>query len=378
MPPKVIGAPAGPVATGRHGRGGFPMPMFRGPRMALAMLPLLVSGCAKTDDAGTNAQALANAPVAAPISSPTPSASPSTAAAAGFDPAAAPQGSAPTGAFPYFGLLAGYTPYDTNVNHDGFVGPNQHDSNFDHYEFFDGTKLITVEGRLRTVEAVGAGRSFFEAQKNYEKLVHDLGGVTVWEGSGQAMDDRHLDYADRRHRDRYNGGNHEQMGIYMVRTPTNQIWVEVYHTSDERPDNYWLTIVETKALEVTAKLVPAAALKQALDSAGHVALYVNFATDQTAVLPTSQPMLAEVVKLLTANPALKLTIEGHTDNAGTPAHNLTLSQGRANAVMGMLIAQGIDATRLQAKGLGQTRPIADNGGEEGRAKNRRVELVRPQ
>ena len=340
--------------------------------MTLLALSLAMAGCSKKEDA----QPLTNAPAAAVAPTPTPSAAPTAVVAHGFDPATAPQGTAPTGAFPYFGLLAGYAPYDTKENHDGFIGPNQHDSNYDHYEFFDGTKLLTVEGRLRTVEAVGTGRSFFEAQKNYEKLIHDLGGVTVWEGGGQAMDDLHLDYAERRHRDRYNGGNAEKMGIYMVRTPTNQIWVEVYQTSDEHPDNYWLTIVETKALEVSAKLVPAAALKQALDAAGHVALYVNFATDQTAVLPTSQPMLAEVVKLLVADPALKLTIEGHTDDAGTPPHNQTLSQGRANAVMGMLIAQGIDPARLAAKGLGQTRPIADNGAEEGRAKNRRVELVR--
>lgn len=349
------------------------MPMLRSPGLMLAALSLLVGACAKKDEADANAQALANAPAAAVTPTPTPSASP--VAQGGFDPATAPQGTAPTGAFPYFGLLDGYHAV-TKEEGGSWQNDNQHEANYDHYEFFDGTKLITVEGRLRTVQAIGTGRSFFEAQKNYEKLIHDLGGVTVWEGSGEAMDTLHLDYADRRHRDRYGMGNHEKMGIYMVRTPTSQIWVEVYQTGDDKADNYWLTIVETKPLDVSAKLVPAAALKQALDASGHVALYVNFATDQTAVLPTSQPMLAEVVKLLATDPALKLTIEGHTDNAGTPQHNQTLSQGRANAVMGTLIAQGVDPTRLAAKGLGQTKPIADNGSEEGRAKNRRVELVR--
>ena len=347
--------------------------MFRTPATMLVALTLLAAGCAKKDETDANAQALVNAPAAAPA--PVPSAAPTAAAARGFDPATAPTGTAPTGAFPYFGLMDGYHAV-TKEEGGSWQNENQHDSNYDHYEFFDGTKLITVEGRLRTVQAIGTGRSFFEAQKNYEKLIHDLGGVTVWEGSGEVMDDLHLEFGERRHRDRYGMGNHEKMGIYMVRTPTSQIWVEVYQTGDDKPDNYWLTILETKPLDVSAKLIPAAALKQALDSAGHVALYVNFATDQTAVLPTSQPMLAEVVKLLQADPALKLTIEGHTDNAGTAPHNQTLSQGRANAVMGTLIAQGVDPARLQAKGLGQTRPIADNGAEEGRAKNRRVELVR--
>lgn len=347
--------------------------MLRTPATMLVALSLLAAGCAKQGETDANAQALVNAPAAAPA--PVPSAAPTATAARGFDPASAPTGTAPTGAFPYFGLLDGYHAV-TKDEGGSWQNENQHDSNYDHYEIFDGTKLITVEGRLRTVQAIGTGRSFFEAQKNYEKLIRDLGGVTVWEGSGEVMDTLHLEYGERRHRDRYGMGNHEKMGIYMVRTPTSQIWVEVYQTGDDKPDNYWLTILETKPLEVSAKLIPAAALKQALDSAGHVALYFNFATDQTAVLPTSQPMLAEVVKLLQADPALKLTIEGHTDNAGTPPHNQTLSQGRANAVMGMLIAQGIDPARLQAKGLGQARPIADNAAEEGRAKNRRVELVR--
>ena len=341
----------------------------------LAAMTLLAAGCAKQADEAANAQALANAPAAA-TPTPAPSASAIAAPAAGFDPANAPMGTAPTGAFPYFGLLEGYAPYDTKLNHSGFVGPNQRDANYDHYEFFDGTKLITVEGRLRTVEAIGTGRSFFEAQKNYEKLIHDLGGVTVWEGSGEMLHDLKLKYGDQRHRDRLGTGDSDTFGVYMVRTPTSEIWVEVARIWDEKADNYWLTIVEKKALDVSAKLIPAAALKQALDTTGHVALYVNFATDQTAVLPTSQPLLAEVVKLLTADPALKLTIEGHTDNAGTPQHNQTLSQGRANSVMGTLIAAGIDPSRLLAKGVGQTRPLADNGAEEGRAKNRRVELVR--
>ncbi len=351
------------------------MTMLRWPAMALVALSLLVAGCAKKDDADANAQALVNAPAAVAAPTPAASASPATVAAGGFNPAAAPQGNAPSGAFPYFGLMDGYHPV-TRDEASSFAWESQHDSNYDHYQFFDGTKPVTVEGRLRTVQAIGKGRSFFEAQKNYEKLIHDLGGVTVWEGTGEAMEAAHVTFADPRHRARYNMLRHEEMGVYMVRTPTSQIWVEVYKMYDDKPDNYWLTIVETKPLDVSAKLVPAAALKQALDTAGHVALYVNFATDQTAVLPASQPMLAEVVKLLTADPALKIRIEGHTDNAGTPPHNQTLSQGRANAVMGTLIAAGIEPSRLQAKGFGQTRPLADNGAEDGRAKNRRVELVK--
>ena len=86
--------------------------------------------------------------------------------------------------------------------------------------------------------------------------------------------------------------------------------------------------------------------------------------------------MAEVVKLLQASPALRLGVEGYTDNAGTPAHNQQLSEARAREVVRTITAQDIAADRLQAAGFGQSRPLADNATEAGRAKNRRVELVK--
>ncbi len=82
-----------------------------------------------------------------------------------------------------------------------------------------------------------------------------------------------------------------------------------------------------------------------------------------------------MLKLLQQNPGLRLAVQGHTDNAGTPAHNQTLSEDRARAVVGALTQGGIAADRLAASGLGQTRPVADNATDAGRAQNRRVELV---
>jgi outer membrane protein OmpA-like peptidoglycan-associated protein len=80
--------------------------------------------------------------------------------------------------------------------------------------------------------------------------------------------------------------------------------------------------------------------------------------------------------LLKQNSALKVSIEGHTDNTGTPAGNKTLSEQRASAVMAAIAKQGVATSRMSAVGWGQQKPVADNRTEAGRAKNRRVELVK--
>lgn len=80
--------------------------------------------------------------------------------------------------------------------------------------------------------------------------------------------------------------------------------------------------------------------------------------------------------MLKDDPALRLSVNGHTDNRGDAAHNQALSEGRARAVVSALTGQGIEAARLTAQGFGDTQPVADNSSDEGRARNRRVELVK--
>jgi outer membrane protein OmpA-like peptidoglycan-associated protein len=101
---------------------------------------------------------------------------------------------------------------------------------------------------------------------------------------------------------------------------------------------------------------------------------ILFATGSYKLLSGSNKGLNEVVKILQGNPDLKLSIDGHTDNTGTPEKNLALSQSRANSVKDYLVSKGIDASRLTATGHGQDEPIADNKTAAGRQKNRRVEM----
>lgn len=118
-------------------------------------------------------------------------------------------------------------------------------------------------------------------------------------------------------------------------------------------------------------------MKKKLLSDGRVRVYgILFDLDSAAIRPESRPVIDEVLAVLKDEPGWKLTIEGHTDATGSDSHNLDLSQRRADSVKAYLIAGGVAGGRLETKGFGEGRPVADNATELGRAQNRRVELVR--
>jgi outer membrane protein OmpA-like peptidoglycan-associated protein len=103
---------------------------------------------------------------------------------------------------------------------------------------------------------------------------------------------------------------------------------------------------------------------------------INFDVDKSTIRPESMGTLNMIVQIMKDNPDIKFDVEGFTDNSGDPAHNLTLSQNRADAVKAQLISMGISSSRLTCKGFGETKPITDNNSPEGKANNRRVEFVK--
>lgn len=156
------------------------------------------------------------------------------------------------------------------------------------------------------------------------------------------------------------------------------LWIHVhafYNGGRDAPESQ-VTIVEAKAMEQTL-LANAATMMSVLESTGRVAVYgVNFGAATATITPDSEAVLDEVQKLLDDSPALRIGIEGHTDNVGEPAANRKLSADRAASVKAWMVAHGIDAARLETLGFGDTKPVADNDSDDGRAKNRRVELIR--
>jgi outer membrane protein OmpA-like peptidoglycan-associated protein len=154
-----------------------------------------------------------------------------------------------------------------------------------------------------------------------------------------------------------------------------KIWVQV--EINNNGDQYTLIVVEEAAMEQKVEFT-AMELAKALNDTGSIALYgILFDTGKATIKPESASALAPVGDMLKGQASLKLEIQGHTDNVGAAAANLKLSQDRAAAVKAYLVQTfGIGADRLTAVGLGDTKPVGDNKTEDGRTKNRRVELVK--
>ncbi|WP_178372565.1 OmpA family protein [Massilia sp. CF038] len=238
-----------------------------------------------------------------------------------------------------------------------------------------GDKIRTVEGRRQTsnFDLVDAKLSQELAHRDYDKAIRALGAVKV--NSVTPQDPRIL---------AANGNDPSAVkskllsvarasyDAYVVRTPTARAWIVLMVTDRE----VTLLAIEEKNVEAAVALVNAGTMKSELDTKGRVALYINFDTDKASVRPDAQATIDQIVLLLKQEPNLKLSIEGHTDNTGDAKRNRQLSTSRAQAVASALQQAGIGAARLSAVGYGADKPLGSNNDEAGRAKNRRVELVK--
>jgi outer membrane protein OmpA-like peptidoglycan-associated protein len=152
-----------------------------------------------------------------------------------------------------------------------------------------------------------------------------------------------------------------------------ELWLDV---APYQGAEYDLTIIEKEAMKQEVA-IDAASMASSIADTGSVAIYgINFDTAKSDIKPDSEPAIDEIAKMLTNNPTLKVYIVGHTDMVGDAASNVRLSQARAQSVITALVSKhGIAAARLIAFGNGPYAPVASNKTDDGRAKNRRVELV---
>jgi outer membrane protein OmpA-like peptidoglycan-associated protein len=239
----------------------------------------------------------------------------------------------------------------------------EYEKNFNAVEFAVGTKggepeRKAVEGDATIItyfhKDADKQPSALQVIRNYQNAIKSIGGEVVYERLPKEGD----------------GGE----TTLKANASGKEVWVRVEPGIFSAPtQSYKLWVVEVAAMQ---QVVSANKLLDELNKAGFIALYINFDTGKADLKADGTATVAEIVKMLKSAPSLKIAIEGHTDNVGQPAANKALSEKRARSVMAAIVAGGIDAKRLSAAGFGQERPVADNRSEEGRAKNRRVELVK--
>jgi outer membrane protein OmpA-like peptidoglycan-associated protein len=198
----------------------------------------------------------------------------------------------------------------------------------------------------------GAMPSALEVIHNYQNAVRAVGGKVLFEeGSGG---------------DRYTT-------VHFAKGD-KEVWMALHVIAYGAVYN--MQIIEKQAMQQEVTL-DATGMASSISNTGSVAIYgINFDTAKSDIKPESEPAIDEIAKLLTNNPAMKVYIVGHTDMVGDAVSNLKLSQARAQSVVNELVTKHhIVVSRLIAFGDGFYAPIATNKTEEGRAKNRRVELV---
>jgi len=224
---------------------------------------------------------------------------------------------------------------------------------FDAYKFMvAGGKTNTVEGqfwniRYQPLASLSPKPGTLQLLRNVENALKRIGGAVLATDSSKET--------------------------LTLTKDGKELWLEVWA---DYKGQYILTIVQKDAM-VQQLAANADAFADGLRTTGHIAVDgIFFDTGKAALKPQSSAAIAEVVKLLKADAGLKVFVVGHTDNAGAVDGNMTLSANRAQAVVQALEGGGIAAARLRAFGAGPYAPVASNSSEEGRAKNRRVELVK--
>lgn len=163
----------------------------------------------------------------------------------------------------------------------------------------------------------------------------------------------------------------DELGNYLITLPAGKdyafnvnrrgylFYSDNFLMSDRSPDSTYEKNIPLQPIEANAMMI----LKN-----------IFFDVNKFDLKSESQVELDKLVQLLTENPTIKIEISGHTDNVGKPADNLILSKNRAKAVVSYLVSKNIAAQRLTSKGYGETKPVADNKTDEGRAMNRRTEV----
>lgn len=232
------------------------------------------------------------------------------------------------------------------------------DEDFAKFDFWlSGEKYESVEGRHLQLyyvlkENVPQTNSGLQITRNYINALKKIGGQLVKE-----FEDGGTNYA-----------------VIKLVKGGKEVWAQVVSGGG---GNYNLDIIQKQTMSQDV-VADANSMLNSIKETGKVALYgIYFDSGKSVLKPESTAALTEIAKLMKSDPSLKVYVVGHTDNAGAFDANMKLSMDRASAVVSALTSQyTVNAASLKACGNGPTSPVATNDTEEGKALNRRVELVK--
>lgn len=226
----------------------------------------------------------------------------------------------------------------------GFYIADYSAEDFGSHEFYYLDNDVIVEGKKTFItyvsdKEVGA----LKIIRNFSNAIKKIGGQAYEEGDNRV--------------------------VLILKKGNAETWAEIYSYSD----SYNLTVIEKGEVE---QEITANAILEELNKTGKAILYINFDSGKSTIKNESMPVVEQIIEMMNQAPDIQISVEGHTDSDGSNESNLKLSQARAKAVVDAIVKGGIDKSRLSSAGFGEEKPIAENSTEEGKAQNRRVELVK--
>jgi outer membrane protein OmpA-like peptidoglycan-associated protein len=239
-------------------------------------------------------------------------------------------------------------------------------------------RMKKLEGKVTQIAyKCPKGRSNLEVFKNYEEALVRAGYKILFKGKGNDIRGVY-NFLEKMNHEYIGGWDDPEIRPWFYLSAVSgeeDIYVSLFVIGSYDGPRAILSVIEPKEME--RGLITAKDIKERIKEKGHVSIYgIYFDFGKADIKPESEPVLKEIAKFLKENPDIKVYVVGHTDNVGSLEYNMELSRKRAEAVVKRLVEKyGIKKNRLKAFGVGPLCPVASNKKEDGRAKNRRVEIV---
>lgn len=248
------------------------------------------------------------------------------------------------GTFPYFVLPDGYVFTDPNKYHGKGVTKDYDKEYFYIHSVYHAVEGKTFKGVIRiNEETKDKTFSGLEIRKSFDDTIDKLGGVKL--NNGEKLKEGQSDKIEKEASANgflHSGGTDYNVYAYVIHTADKAVWVQFDYLDNASR----VTVLETRPFKNEMTIIPASQIRQQINEKGKAVLYINFDTDKATLKPDGRKAVDEIAKLFTETPALKLSIEGHTDNTGNAGHNKQLSLERAQTVMNALLSKNINKANL--------------------------------